>query len=64
MKAVDLYNQLEKDFVIPGIVEDWYDNEMSVNDEYICDNFKGCSIGLLCDFADGYIQGVYCCISI
>jgi len=52
MKAVDLYNQLEKDFVTPDITEDWYNDEMSVNAEYICDNFKRRSIGLLCDFAD------------
>ena len=51
MKAVNLYAQLEKDFILPEITEDWYDNEMSVNDEYICDNFKQRSLGLLCDFA-------------
>ena len=51
MKAVDLYKQLEKDFVTLEITEDWYDTEMSVNDKYICANFKQRSIGLLCDFA-------------
>jgi len=52
MKAVDLYTRLERDFVIPEIVENWYDGEMSVNDDYICDNFKNRSLGLLCDFAE------------
>jgi len=51
MKAVDLYNQLEKDFVRPDITEDWYQtSDMSVNDEYISKNFKQRSLGLLCDF--------------
>ena len=58
MKAIDLYSQLEKDFVIPEITENWYDNEMSVNDEYICENFKQRSLGLLCDFAEN-INKVY-----
>ncbi|MCL2404159.1 MAG: Nif3-like dinuclear metal center hexameric protein [Defluviitaleaceae bacterium] len=58
MKATNLYNQLEKDFVIPGIYENWYDNEMAINDEYICANFKKRSMGLLCDFAND-IHKVY-----
>ena len=58
MKAVDLYSKLEKDFVIPGIAENWYNSEMSVNDEYICENFKQRSLGLLCDFT-GKINKVY-----
>jgi len=50
MKAVDLYSQLEMDFVVPEITENWYNDEMSVNDAYVCDNFKQRSLGLLCDF--------------
>jgi len=54
MKAIDLYNQLEKDFVIPSITENWFE-EMSEEEksveEYICDNFKQRSLGLFCDFA-------------
>jgi len=50
MKATDLYNQLEKDFVKLGMKEDWHD-WMNGPDEYICDNFKQRSMGLLCDFA-------------
>jgi len=55
MKAIELYNQLEKDFVIPGITEDWYDDKSVYNesfDEFVCENFKNRSMGLLCDFTD------------
>jgi len=51
MKAYDLYNQLEIDFVKPDIIENWYD-DMAEVEEYICDNFKQRSMGLVCDFAD------------
>ena len=57
MKATDLYNQLEQDFVKPKIIETWY-NEDWKNKEYICDNFKQRSLGLLCDFA-GEVNRVY-----
>jgi len=50
MKAKDLYNQLEKDFVKPNMKENWYDEDMFEIEEYICDNFKHRSMGLLCDF--------------
>jgi len=50
MKAIDLYKQLENDFVKPEMVEDWY-NYMADIEAYICDNFKNRSMGLLCDFA-------------
>ena len=60
MKAIDLYSRMEKDFVVPGITEDWYDDteNMSVFDEFICENFKQRSLGLLCDFAED-INKVY-----
>jgi putative NIF3 family GTP cyclohydrolase 1 type 2 len=60
VKAIDLYNRLEKDFVLPEITENWYaDTEnMSVFDEFICDNFKQRSLGLLCDFTEE-IKKVY-----
>ena len=53
MKATDLYNQLEKDFVKPGMTEDWF-NYMAGDEveEFVCDNFKQRSMGLVCDFAD------------
>jgi hypothetical protein len=51
---------MEKDFVLPEIIEGWYDDteNMSAFDTYICENFKRRSIGLLCDFADN-ISKVY-----
>ena len=55
MKATDLYNQLEKDFVNSEFAEDWFDDKDvydSSIEEYICDNFKQRSMGLLCDFTD------------
>ena len=53
MKATDLYEQLELDFVRPGITEDWIDDPRYEGpiDAYICDNFRQRSMGLLCDFA-------------
>jgi len=50
MRAEDLYNQLEKDFVTSEMKEDWYEDIEGI-DEYICNNFKQRSMGLLCDFA-------------
>jgi len=51
MKAVELYKQLEKDFVRPGIAENWSVFGMSEAGDYICDNFRRRGMGLLCDFA-------------
>ncbi|MCL2372119.1 MAG: Nif3-like dinuclear metal center hexameric protein [Defluviitaleaceae bacterium] len=51
MKATQLYNQLEKDFVKLDFTEDWYEDNWKTKD-YICDNFKQRSMGLLCDFAE------------
>jgi len=65
MKAIDLYNKLEKDFVIPEITENWYDDKEAYDEsfeEYVCDNFRQRSIGLLCDFADE-INKVYTAVS-
>jgi len=50
MKATDLYMQLEKDFVKPNMTENWFDYMTDDIKEYICDNFKQRSIGLICDF--------------
>ena len=52
MKAVDLYSQLEIDFVKPEMTENWYEYGMTEIAEYVCDNFKQRSMGLLCDFAE------------
>ena len=54
MRAKDLYRQLEQDFVKPQITENWYDDKTMYDElieEYVCDNFKQRSMGLLCDFA-------------
>jgi len=55
MRAVDLYNQLERDFVNSEITEDWFEDKSCYDasvEAYICDNFMRRSMGLLCDFAD------------
>ena len=51
MKATDLYARLEKDFVKPGMAEDWF-TYMDEIKEYVCSNFKKRSIGLVCDFTE------------
>jgi len=61
MKATDLYHRLEKDFVIPGITEDWFDDKSQYDEsfeKYICSNFKQRSMGLLCDFTEE-VNAVY-----
>ena len=50
MKAFDLYNILERDFVKPGMTENWYGYMEGLGD-YICDSFKQRSMGVMCDFA-------------
>ncbi len=50
MKATQLYQQLEKDFIIPEMSDDWVQYMDSVTD-FLSDNFKERSMGLVCDFA-------------
>jgi putative NIF3 family GTP cyclohydrolase 1 type 2 len=50
MKALQLYGQLERDFINPCLSDDWTQQINSVSD-YITDNFKQRSMGLVCDFA-------------
>lgn len=50
MKAQELYDQLEKDFIAPELSDDWASHMDSVAD-FITDNFKQRSMGLVCDFA-------------
>jgi len=57
MKATDLYRKLEQDFVTPGMTDNWY-SYMPELENYLCDNFKQRSIGLMCDFAQ-QINKVY-----
>ncbi|MFL0267521.1 Nif3-like dinuclear metal center hexameric protein [Candidatus Clostridium radicumherbarum] len=50
MKTIELYNQLESDFIFKNLQDDWA-RYMSKVDEYLCLNFKERSMGLVCDFA-------------
>lgn len=40
---------LEKDFITPGVSDDWAPYMSSVSD-FLCENFKKRSMGLVCDF--------------
>jgi putative NIF3 family GTP cyclohydrolase 1 type 2 len=51
MKAINLYDKLEKDFIHDGLTDDWAEY-MGAIKEYLCENFKKRSMGLVCDFAD------------
>ena len=48
MKAMVLYEQLEKDFIKPGISDEWTKHMGSITD-FLSDNFKQRSMGLVCD---------------
>lgn len=50
MNAEKLYARLEKDFIKPGLSDDWA-NHMNKVQDYISDNFKKRSMGLVCDYA-------------
>jgi len=50
MKAKVLYQRLEKDFIKPGLTDEWMQHMASVAD-FLSDNFKKRSMGLVCDFA-------------
>lgn len=49
MKANQVYQQLEADFITSGMSDDWAQYMQSIAD-YLCDNFKHRSMGLVCDF--------------
>jgi putative NIF3 family GTP cyclohydrolase 1 type 2 len=49
MKAVELYNQLEKDFIKPGLTDDWAKYMGPIHD-FITAKFKSRSMGLVCGF--------------
>jgi putative NIF3 family GTP cyclohydrolase 1 type 2 len=51
MKAKDLYNQLDNDFIKPGLTDDWF-KYMPELEPYFCDNFKSTNMGLVCDFTE------------
>ena len=50
MKAIELYAQLEEDFIAPEMSDDWAAQMDSVAD-FLSENFKKRSMGLVCDFA-------------
>lgn len=50
MEAKQLYQQLEKDFITPEMSDDWAQYMDSVAD-FLSENFKKRSMGLVCDFA-------------
>lgn len=49
MKAIKLYQQLEKNFIVSGLSDEWAEDVNSITD-FITDNFKKRSMGLVCDF--------------
>lgn len=51
MKATDLYNHLENDFISDGLSDEWSQFVDNIKD-YISENFLKRSMGLVCDFAD------------
>jgi len=57
MKAIDLYNKLERDFITKDMTDNWA-KYMITLDEYLSTNFKERSMGLVCDFTDE-IKKVY-----
>lgn len=50
MDVLDLYERLESDFINPELSDEWA-MYMSEIGDYLCDNFKKRSMGLVCDFA-------------
>ena len=51
MRAIELYNYLERDFIFNGLNDDWA-RFMGEVENYLSINFKERSMGLVCDFAD------------
>jgi putative NIF3 family GTP cyclohydrolase 1 type 2 len=49
MKAADLYAQLEKDFIIPGMTDDWAKYMTPIAD-FLTGKYKERSMGLVCGF--------------
>jgi hypothetical protein len=48
MNSARLYEQLEKDFINPALSDDWAGRMTAIAD-YLTDNFKKRSMGLVCD---------------
>ncbi len=49
MQASELYKKLEKDFITEKMTDDWFSFMDPISD-FICQNFKERSMGLVCDF--------------
>lgn len=49
MKSEKVYSSLEKDFINPGLTDDW-SSHMGEVQEFLTENFKQRSMGLVCDF--------------
>jgi len=60
MKAEKLYNKLNNDFITDNMTDEWF-KYMGEVEEFICDNFKSRSMGLVCDFTNE-IKEVYCAV--
>jgi hypothetical protein len=50
MDAKKLYKRLEKDFIKPGLSDEWYG--MEAYGEFLSENFEKRSMGLVCDNSD------------
>lgn len=57
MRAINLYERLEKDFINPALSDEWAKYMESIAD-FLCENFKNRSMGLVCDNSDK-IEKVY-----
>ena len=59
MEAKKLYSKLEEDFITTSMSDVWFDfMQKDPVAEYLSENFKNRSMGLVCDFADN-IDKVY-----
>lgn len=50
MEASKIYARLENDFIKPGLSDDWAGHMQEI-DDFLSENFKLRSMGLVCDFA-------------
>ncbi|MBU0898918.1 MAG: Nif3-like dinuclear metal center hexameric protein, partial [Nanoarchaeota archaeon] len=57
MRAKQLYEQLEKDFIKPEFTDEWAKYMESISD-FLTENFKKRSMGLVCNFAEE-VNNVY-----
>ena len=60
MEAKKVYEKLDHDFITENLSDDWA-QYMGEIDEFLCDNFKERSMGLVCDNASE-IDFVYCAV--